>query len=132
MKVHRGTRDLLPEIAPLLGDNWNTEGEQVLPLRAIERVATVCATRPVALAAIVLLEARVKGAHVFSKADKTDVMAALAGDNCMRGPGGSPSDQVRRFKALAEAVAATPVYALRVGDDLTSVAPLVASVLARD
>jgi hypothetical protein len=104
----------------------------VLSLRALESVASVCAQRPLPLAAIVLLEPRVEGAHVFRRADKADVMAALAGDNCVRGPDGIKSDQLRRFKALAAAVAATPVFELRVGNDLAALAPLVASVLAGD
>jgi hypothetical protein len=130
LKVHNRTRDLLPAIAPLMSEIWNAEGEQVLSLRALESVATVCAPRPIALAAIVLLEPRVEGAHVLRRADKAEVMATLAGDNCMRGPDGIKSDQLRRFKALAAAVAATPVFELRVGNDLATLAPLVASVLA--
>jgi hypothetical protein len=132
LKVHHRTRDLLPAIAPLMGETWNSDGEQVLSLRALESVASVCAQRPLPLAAIVLLEPRVEGAHVFCRADKADVMAALAGDNCVRGPDGIKSDQLRRFKALAAAVAATPVFELRVGNDLATLAPLVASVLAGD
>ena len=132
LKVHHRTRDLLPAIAPLMGETWNAEGEQVLSLRALESVASVCAPRPIPLAAIVLLEPRVESAHVFRRTDKADVMAALAGDNCVRGPDGIKSDQLRRFKALAAAVAATPVFELRVGNDLATLAPLVASVLAGD
>jgi hypothetical protein len=48
-----------------MSEIWNADGEQVLSLRALESVATVCAPRPIALAAIVLLEARVEGAHVL-------------------------------------------------------------------
>jgi hypothetical protein len=129
LKVHRRTRDLLPPLAPLMHGPWTAEDEQVLELATLAQVAVVCEPRPLPLAAIVLLQQRVGGSHVFRPAAKADAMVALAQDNVTRAASGLKSDQLKRFEALAAAVAATPVFELRVGDDLSTLARLIASSL---
>lgn len=129
LKVHHRTRDLLPQLAPLLGPNWNSDGEQVLRRETLSAVAEVCSPRPFSLVAIVLLGLRVEGAHVLRQASKTDVMMHLAYDNLRQAQHGVMSDELARFQAISAAVAATPTYELRVGTDLGSVGALVTSVL---
>jgi hypothetical protein len=129
LKVHYRTRDLLPHLAPLLGPNWNSDGEQVLRRETLSTIADVCPPRPFSLAAVVLLGSRVEGAHVLRQASKTDVMIHLAYDNLRQAQHGVMSDELARFQAISAAVAATPTYELRVGSDLGSVGPLLMSVL---
>ncbi len=129
LKVHHRTRDLLPQVGPLLGGDWNSEGEKVLKRESLRTIAEVLPPQPHPLRAIVMLESRVEGAHIIRKAEKTDVMAYLADDNVRRGPKGMLTDQVDRFKVLAAAIAATPTFELRVGSDLSTLSQELAAAI---
>jgi hypothetical protein len=112
-----------------LGPVWNADGEQVLARDTLKTVAEVCSARSFPLSAIVMLKPRVEGEHVLRRAERTDIIAGLADDNVRRGPNGLPFDQVKLFEVLAAAVAASPTFELSVGADLSSLAPLVSSVI---
>lgn len=129
LKVHRRTSELLPQIGGLLGPDWNAEGEQVLARGSLKGVVDVCAPAACPLAAIIMLQPRVRGGHVLEPVAKTELMVSLADDNVQRGPKGLLPDQLERFQVLAAAVAATPAYALHVGTDLPSLGALVHAVI---
>jgi hypothetical protein len=128
LKVHHRTCELLPAIAPLLGSDWNNEGEQVLTRVTLKTVAEVCPPRPFSLTAVVLLGQRVEGASVFREISKAELLLSLADDNVRRGRQGVMADEIARFQALSAAVAATPAYELWVGSDLGSLGPLLKSL----
>ena len=129
LKVHHRTRDLLPRLAPLLGESWNDEGEQVLTQDAIRSIAEVCPPRPYPLAAIVLLGKRVVGSHIVCAMNKAEAMASLAADNIRQSHRGVLDDHLVRFHRLGAAVAATPTFELRVGSDLASLGDMLLAQL---
>jgi hypothetical protein len=118
LKVHRNTAELLPAIKPLMSDAWDSNGEQGLMRGDLGRALAVPPARPIDLSAIVLLGPRVSGDHLIRPARRSEVLVKTATDNVFRAPRSVLADDVRRFGAIAAAVAATSGYELNVGSRL--------------
>ncbi len=131
LKVHYLTAELLPQIKHLLNGSWDREGEQALDLADLYG-SNALPRQPPALArltAIFILEDRARGRHQLTPIAKSRALIALASDNVRRGPAGVPSQQARRFEALAGLVAAVPAWALNVGPDVNTLAPTIVEAI---
>ena len=130
LKVHKRTGDLLPCLAPILGEFWNAEGEQVVTQETLRSITDVCPPRPYPLAAVIILGARVAGPHIVRKVEKPEILVSLADDNVRRSHHGVLGDQLVRFERMAAAIAATPTFELRVGTGLASLGKDILAALA--
>ena len=111
---------MLPVIGALLGDAWDSEGEQALHRSALKAAFDLPPPRPVGVAAMIVVGPRVTGRHIVRPLPKADVLVKLADNNIRRAVHGVPGDELARYQSLARAVAAAPVFELNVGSDLAT------------
>jgi hypothetical protein len=130
LKVHRRTAELMPWLTPHLPGAWDENGEQPLRLREVAEIAQPPPGSVLSLGAVVRLRERVAGPTRMERADKADLLVALAADNMRRGIGGTPDYQMRRFAILSQAVRERPAFDLRIGDDLADAGGAVLTALS--
>lgn len=132
LKVHHQTARLLPRVAPLLGADWDENGEQVLTADKLARVAQVVPARRYAVGAVAVLGPRTEDAHLIAPLAKSAALQALAEDNVFHAPGGVPGEQLARFSAISALVRSVPTFEIRVGPDLSTLAAVLTPTLAGD
>jgi hypothetical protein len=130
LKVHSRTAELLPWLAPLLGDAWDANGEQPLSLDQARAFAEIAA-EPVPLAAILRLAGRSDGDHVLRPIPDMEALMHLCEEKLRGGQLGMPDFQRQTFRRLGAALAGVPAYELRVGRDLAGVPARVESAVAQ-
>ena len=126
LKVHRRTVDLLPQIAPLLDSEWDSDGEQVLSVERLAGMVRTLPPRPIAIAAIVVLAERTTTNHHIAPMPKAEAMMRLVDDNVACAPSGVPAKDIKRFQVIGALVAAVQVFKLRVGEPLATLPEMVA------
>ena len=122
LKVHRNSARMMPWLAPLITDRWNSEGEQpVTPTALAALLDRPLPTRePRPIAGLIVLGDRSDGQHRFSPLAKSETLLAIAGDNVARNLKGVTEYHQERMQRVAELVAAHPTYEMRVGPNLES------------
>ena len=130
LRVHRFTKQLLPAIAPLLGDAWNTDDEQLVSRDTLKRVIEVCPPRPYPLGAIVSLGPRTEGPHVLNKLGKAETLTRFSALNIhTKRDGGLLDRDLMRFESMGAAIASAMTLELRVGSDIYSLGDRVRAAL---
>lgn len=129
LKVHQVTAQLLPAVAPLLGNAWDANGEQVLKTETFATLATVVTATRIDVGAIAVLGDRISRLHYVARLAKPRAMQLLAEDNVFRTSVGVPEEQLARFTALSSLVRQVPTYEIRVGHDLSTLGNAVISGL---
>lgn len=129
LKVHRRTGDLLPWLKPILSDEWNEEGEQVVAAAALAGLGTVLPPRPLAISALVAIGPRTGADHRLARLGKAEMLLRLAGDNLGRTRAGVTPDNLKRMERIAAAVAALPCFELNVGSDLTALSDVILAAI---
>ena len=128
LKVHRATVGLLPALAPLLGEAWDSAGEQPLSLARLGALAVLPQLSPVPVRVAVFIGPRRSATcHEVRPLTSAEMLLRLAADNLGRGPGGLPDVERRRWAVLSAMVAGARCFELRAGTDLNA---LPAAVLA--
>ena len=130
VKVHRRTAELLPWIGDL-PDNWNAEDEQGVHIDNLRHAFQVTKHPPRPLAAVVMLGERTGGAHQISSLSRAEALMRIAQDNVSNSPTGVKPWSQSQFAVYADLVRRNPVLQLRVGSDLTTLAPMLEQALAR-
>lgn len=131
LKVHRKTAELLPWLGNL-PDRWDENGEQGIAIDGLAGRIDVAARRePVELAAIFQLGPRSAGDHAISLLPKSEMLVAIAHDNVAWRPAGMVPRAVRRFDAVAQAVAQVPTFIISAGAELATLPALVAAAMDR-
>lgn len=129
IKVHRRTVALLPWLEGIAGRFGRAE-ERMLPIERFASVIPVGAgAAPARLAAILILGPRTGGQSAIRRLGRADALVALARDNVLCGHEGLGARSLLRFSAIANAVAASPTFELRVGDDLADLPRLLGPAL---
>lgn len=130
-KVHRRTAELLPWLGNL-PDRWDENGEQGVALDGLAgRIDVAAGREPVELAAIFQLGPRSAGDHAISLLPKSEMLLAIAHDNVAWRPAGMVPRAVRRFDAVARAVAQVPTFVISAGAELATLPALVAATMDR-
>ena len=130
LKVHQRTAAMLPRVGSVLGDKWDSAGEQPLMRDALRTIVEVPDVKPFPLAAIVILSSRVQGDHVIRPMKRSEILVRTATDNVFRGPREVLAGDVQRFQAISSAIAIADGYELNVGSNLHTLGSTVASALA--
>lgn len=115
VKIHRKTAAMVPVVAPSLGDKWDRNDEQAVPLDKLRAILPVEAPRPRPVLALLHLARSADGRTRLAALPKTEAMVALAADNVRTGLTGLLPLQQRRFAAIAALVSRTPTFTLEVG-----------------
>ena len=129
MKVHWRTLELLPALAPLLGDKWDSNGEQQLTREKFARIGLVAPPVDYAIEAILLVGQRTEGPHKIVPMPKTEALILLANDNLGRSKMGVPPRHVRKMEALAKLLNQVPAAQLHVGRPLGNLAEAIGDYL---
>lgn len=130
LKVHRNTAAMLDWVAPLLSGEWNDENER--PLRQVDlkgRIRFTPSERQ-RVAGLFKLERSGGTQSSVSEMGAADALAALAADNMRLGAPGLMAGEAKQFSALAGLVRCVPVFRLRAGTDLATIAPALMAALA--
>lgn len=130
LKVHRNTAAMLDWVAPLLSGEWNDENER--PLRQVDlkgRIRFTPSGRQ-RVAGLFKLERSGGTQSSVSEMGAADALAALAADNMRLGAPGLMAGEAKQFSALAGLVRCVPVFRLRAGTDLATIAPALMAALA--
>lgn len=118
-KVHRRTAALLPWVAPMLTNAWRQD-EQALALETLSTLVALAPPRRRRVALVVVLTPPNDEAHRLASLTKPEALSMLASDNLRLAPKGVDADAVATLATLAKLVASTPVVALSVGPDPTT------------
>ncbi|TPI74280.1 serine kinase [Mesorhizobium sp. B2-8-9] len=129
VKVHRNTAAMLPFVAPCLGENWDAEGEQSVPLDRLGDIIRVEDVRARPVTALLHLARSADAETRLLPMARTDAMVALATDNVRTGMTGLLSLQKRRMATIAALVKAVPTFTLEVGASPAEAAELIQAAL---
>ena len=129
MKVHWRTLELLPALGPVLGDKWDSNGEQELTRENFARIGPVAPPVDYAIEAVLLVGERTDGPHKIVPMPKTEALILLANDNLGRSKIGVPPRHVRKMEALAKLLNQVPAAQLHVGRPLGSLAEAIGDYL---
>jgi hypothetical protein len=131
VKIHRKTAEMVPLVSPCLGDAWDRNGEQAVPLERLREILRVEDTGVRPVAALLHLARSADGHSRLVAMARTDAMVALAADNVRTGMTGLLPLQKRRLATIARLVSAVPTFTLEVGARPADAAPLIRSALAQ-
>ncbi|MDX8466472.1 serine kinase [Mesorhizobium sp. VK23B] len=131
VKIHRNTAAMLPFLSPCLGERWDAEGEQAVPLERLGEIIRVEDVRARPLAALLHLARSADGQTRLAPLARTDAMVALATDNVRTGMTGLLPMQKRRMASIAALVKAVPTFTLEVGSSPADAAVLIRATLDR-
>jgi hypothetical protein len=127
LKVHRNSARMMPWLAPVITDRWNSESEQPVTPAALatllDRPLPARAPRPIA--GLIVLGGRSDDEHRLRPLAKSETLLAIAADNVARNLKGVTKLHQDRMQRVAELVAAHPTYEIRVGPNLESLAETV-------
>ncbi|TIO77833.1 MAG: serine kinase [Mesorhizobium sp.] len=129
VKVHRNTAAMLPFIAPCLGDRWDAEGEQAVPLERLAEIIRIEDTTARPVSALLHLARSANTETRLLPMARTDAMVALATDNVRTGMTGLLAMQKRRMAMIAGLVKAVPTFTLEVGGNPADAAALIRAAL---
>ncbi|AMX98498.1 serine kinase [Mesorhizobium ciceri] len=129
VKIHQKTAEMIPQVAPCLGQTWDRNGEQPVSLERLEGIIRVenASARPVA--ALLHLARSADGQTRLVAMARTDAMVALAVDNVRTGMTGLLPMQKRRLATIAGLVNAVPTFQLEVGGRPADAAALIRATL---
>lgn len=129
VKIHRKTAEMIPQVAPCLGQTWDRNGEQPVSLERLGGIIRVenASARPVA--ALLHLARSADGQTRLVAMARTDAMVALAVDNVRTGMTGLLPMQKRRLATIAGLVNAVPTFQLEVGARPADAAALIRGTL---
>ncbi len=115
VKIHQKTAQMIPQVAPCLGQTWDRNGEQPVSLERLAGIVRVenASARPVA-ALLHLARSADSQTRLVAMAG-TDAMVALAVDNVRTGMTGLLPMQKRRLATIAGLVNSVPTFRLEVG-----------------
>tara|TARA_Y100000815_G_scaffold72800_1_gene61566 strand:- start:25727 stop:26737 length:1011 start_codon:yes stop_codon:yes gene_type:complete len=130
IKVHRRTAELLPWIGDL-PDNWNAEDEQGVHIDDLRHAFQVRKHPPRPVHAVVMLGERTDDSHQINPVSRAEALLQIAQDNVSNSPTGVKPWSQSQFSVYADLVRSNPVLQLRVGSDLTTLAPMLEQALAR-
>jgi hypothetical protein len=119
IKIDRRTAEMLPWLAPCLSDVW-TDGEQAFARDGLSSLVTLSRPQLRRVRLVIVLTPPNDAAHVATPISKPEALAAIATDNLRVTPSGVDPDKTAALSALTQLVANTPVVALSVGPDLSS------------
>ncbi|MFC3327251.1 serine kinase [Mesorhizobium cantuariense] len=130
VKIHRKTAEMIPQVAPCLGQTWDCNGEQPVSLERLSGIVRVenATARPVA--ALLHLARSADGQTRLVAMAGTDAMVALAVDNVRTGMTGLLPMQKRRLATIGGLVNAVPTFRLEVGARPPDAAALISAALA--
>lgn len=118
-KIHRRTAALLPWVGPTLTNAWRQD-EQALALETLATLIALAPPRRRRVALVVVLMPPNDETHRLASLAKPEALSMLASDNLRLAPRGVDADAVATLASLAKLVASTPVVALSVGPDPTT------------
>jgi hypothetical protein len=129
VKIHRKTAEMIPQVAPCLGQTWDRNGEQPVSLERLAGIVRVenASARPVA-ALLHLARSADSQTRLVAMA-RTDAMVALAVDNVRTGMTGLLPMQKRRLATIAGLVNSVPTFRLEVGARPADAATLISAAL---
>jgi len=118
--VHRKTADLMPWLQPLVGPDWDENGEQAVALSTIGSHVALAPPAPAAVEAVVVLGSRRDGAHRLESIPKSEALLLMAADNVPWRPSGAPTHSSQTFESLARTLRDAATLRLNAGPDLAS------------
>ncbi|MDF3213814.1 serine kinase [Mesorhizobium sp. M7A.F.Ca.CA.001.09.2.1] len=129
VKIHQKTAEMIPQVAPCLGQTWDRNGEQPVSLERLGAIIRVenASARPVA--ALLHLARSADGQTRLVAMARTDAMVTLAVDNVRTGMTGLLPMQKRRLATIAGLVNAVPTFQLEVGARPADAAALIRGTL---
>jgi hypothetical protein len=129
VKIHQKTAQMIPQVAPCLGQTWDRNGEQPVSLERLAGIVRVenASARPVA-ALLHLARSADSQTRLVAMA-RTDAMVALAVDNVRTGMTGLLPLQKRRLATIAGLVNSVPTFRLEVGAHPADAAALISAAL---
>lgn len=129
VKIHRKTAQMIPQVAPCLGQTWDRNGEQPVSLERLAGIVRVenASARPVA-ALLHLARSADSQTRLVAMA-RTDAMVVLAVDNVRTGMTGLLPMQKRRLATIAGLVKSVPTFQLEVGARPADAAALISAAL---
>lgn len=129
VKIHKKTAQMIPQVAPCLGQTWDRNGEQPVSLERLAGIVRVenASARPVA--ALLHLARSANSQTRLVAMARTDAMVALAVDNVRTGMTGLLPMQKRRLATIAGLVNSVPTFQLEVGARPTDAAALIRAAL---
>lgn len=132
LKVHRNTAAMLDWVGPLLSGEWSNEDER--PLRQADLKGRIRFAPPgrQRVAGLFKLERSGGARSAVSEMGAADALAALAADNMRLGAPGLLAGEAKQFAAFAGLARSVPVFRLRAGSDLSTIAPAVTAALAME
>ena len=130
VKIHQKTAQMIPQVAPCLGPDWDRNGEQPIALERLSGIVRVenAAARPVA--ALLHLARSADSQSRLVPMARTDAMVALAMDNVRTGMTGLLPLQKRRLETIGKLVSSVPTFRLEVGTRPADTASLISAALA--
>ncbi|RUZ78094.1 serine kinase [Mesorhizobium sp. M7A.F.Ca.US.006.01.1.1] len=129
VKIHRKTAEMIPQVAPCLGQTWDRNGEQPVSLERLAGIIQVENTSARPVAALLHLARSADSQTRLVAMAGTDAMVALAVDNVRTGMTGLLPMQKRRLATIAGLVNAVPTFQLGVGARPADAAALISATL---
>ena len=129
VKVHRNTAAMLPFVAPCLGDKWDANDEQAVPLERLAEIMRIESTAARPVAGLLHLVRSADAQTRLVPMARTEAMVALAADNVRTGMTGLLPAQKRRMATIAALVKAVPTFSLEVGARPAEAAALIRAAL---
>ncbi|RUX32182.1 serine kinase [Mesorhizobium sp. M7A.F.Ca.US.011.01.1.1] len=129
VKIHQKTAEMIPQVARCLGQTWDRNSEQPVPLERLSGIVRVenATARPVT-ALLHLARSADSQTRLVAMAG-TDAMVALAVDNVRTGMTGLLPMQKRRLATIGGLVNAVPTFRLEVGARPADAAALISATL---
>ncbi|MER9853127.1 MULTISPECIES: serine kinase [unclassified Mesorhizobium] len=129
VKIHQKTAEMIQQVARCLGQTWDRNSEQPVPLERLSGIVRVenATARPVA-ALLHLARSADSQTRLVAMAG-TDAMVALAVDNVRTGMTGLLPMQKRRLATIGGLVNAVPTFRLEVGARPADAAALISATL---
>jgi hypothetical protein len=130
LKVHRLSAAMLPWLTPMLGPDWNAEGEQALTRGKLAGLAKIEPSASLPVAALFHLVRDSAHATSVWPMSNSEALAELAMDNVRTSNAGLLPLQKRRFAIMARLTTNVPTFLLRIGPDTSGLGRMLAACVS--
>jgi hypothetical protein len=122
LKVHTKTANLLPVLAPLLTNIWNTDDEQSVAIAALPQIGIKTVRHNAEPDVLILLGPRNERDHQLLEISKTEFLMDVMKENLRASGKVGAKKTSEQFETLSALVSLKPTFSLSVGKDINSLA----------